>query len=81
MYFKLLQRTFGEKAPPVAADAFNQCFPKYGDRMRLVSSSAAPWVLSIQTGVAPYVPLTRNDLLTVVLICHALCMTVRVPSN
>ncbi|MCD8376012.1 MAG: hypothetical protein LUD69_03650 [Oscillospiraceae bacterium] len=26
MYFKLLQRTFGEKVPPAAADAFNQCF-------------------------------------------------------
>ncbi len=28
MYFKLLQRTFGEKAPPAAAGAFNQCFLK-----------------------------------------------------
>ncbi|MCD8005228.1 MAG: hypothetical protein LUE91_06190, partial [Oscillospiraceae bacterium] len=28
MYFKLLQRTFGEKVPPAAADAFNQCFLK-----------------------------------------------------
>ncbi|MCD8376942.1 MAG: hypothetical protein LUD69_08360 [Oscillospiraceae bacterium] len=27
MYFKLLQRTFGGKVPPDAADAFNQCFP------------------------------------------------------
>ncbi|MCD8377107.1 MAG: hypothetical protein LUD69_09210 [Oscillospiraceae bacterium] len=26
MYFKLLQRTFGGKVPPDAADAFNQCF-------------------------------------------------------
>ncbi|MCD8376396.1 MAG: hypothetical protein LUD69_05585 [Oscillospiraceae bacterium] len=27
MYVKLLQRTFGGKVPPAAADAFNQCFP------------------------------------------------------
>ncbi|MCD8376631.1 MAG: hypothetical protein LUD69_06780 [Oscillospiraceae bacterium] len=29
MYFKLLQRTFGEKVPPAAADVFNQCFLRH----------------------------------------------------